>query len=295
MIPLVEGNVNLIELGPRGTGKTFLLRNLSPHVFTVSGGRTSPASLFLHKVTGKVGILGQRKVVVFDEVAATTFPERETVATLKDYMESGQYSRGTRVVASDASLVLSGNLDVAGDEPQPTYTHLFEELPAALIDPAFLDRLHGYLPGWEIPKLSGVGLAQGVGFVTDYFGEMLVKLRDEDFHCLVRRVVLAKDMTRRDQVAVERLAAGLLKLLFPMATSARKRAVKLSPWPASCASGCTINCVKSLPVSFALGSSASKACPSMRRLTCGRATPSNSPPRTRSTSPPSSAPRRVWS
>jgi ATP-dependent Lon protease len=216
LVPLVERNVNLVELGPRQTGKTFLLRNVSPRVFTMSGGKTTPANLFVNLATRAVGIIGTRKVVVLDEIANTTFGDEEaTVSTLKDYMESGQFSRGSKTFAADASLVLAGNLDVEGPQPDPRYRHLFEPLPAALIDAAFLDRVHGYLPGWEVPKITPASLAAGVGFVTDYFGEVLVRLREDDFHAKVQALDFTAGMTRRDQVAVARLASGLLKLVYP--------------------------------------------------------------------------------
>lgn len=216
MVPLVERNVNLIELGPRQTGKTFLLRNLSPRVFTISGGKTTPANLFVNLATKQVGILGARKVVVFDEIAHTSFgEENETISTLKDYMESGQFSRGALAFAADAGLVFAGNLEVEGQLPHPIYRHLFEPLPAELIDSAFLDRVHGYLPGWEVPKITPASIATGVGFVTDYFGEVLVRLRDDSFADRARSVVLHAGMTRRDQTAVERLTSGLIKLLYP--------------------------------------------------------------------------------
>lgn len=215
LVPLAEPNVNLIELGPRGTGKTFLLRNVSPAVFTISGGRPSPATLFVNKLTGRVGILGARKVVVFDEIAATTFNDREVVATLKDYMESGEFSRGTRNFKSDASVVLAGNLDVTGDAPRDGYTHLFEELPPALIDAAFLDRIHGYIPGWEIPKISNASLAGGVGFVVDYFGEVLKELRTQEVASQFGDLRIEAPATVRDERGAMRIAAGMFKLLFP--------------------------------------------------------------------------------
>ncbi|HEX4609147.1 MAG TPA: BREX system Lon protease-like protein BrxL [Urbifossiella sp.] len=216
MVPLVERNVNLIELGPRQTGKTFLLRNLSPRVFTVSGGKTTPANLFVNLATKQVGILGTRKVVVFDEIAHTSFgDEAETISTLKDYMESGQFSRGALHFAADAGLVFTGNLDVDGDQPHPRYAHLVEPLPEELIDSALLDRMHGYLPGWEVPKITPASVATGVGFVTDYFGEVLVQLRKDSFADRVRDVPLQPGLTRRDQTAVERITSGLLKLLHP--------------------------------------------------------------------------------
>jgi len=215
MIPLVERNVNLIELGPRQTGKTFLLRNLSPRVFVVSGGKTTPANLFVNLSTKQVGILGTRKVVVFDEIAHTTFDGNETISTLKDFMESGQFSRGSLGFASDASLVFAGNLDVEGAAPHPKYRHLFEPLPEGLIDSAFHDRMHGYLPGWEVPKITPAALASGVGFVIDYFGEVLTRLRDDSFADAVRGVAMHPGLTKRDQTAVERLGSGLLKLIHP--------------------------------------------------------------------------------
>ncbi len=216
MVPLVERNVNLIELGPRQTGKTFLLRNLSPRVFTLSGGRTTPANLFVNLATKQVGILGTRKVVVFDEIAHTTFGDEDaTISTLKDYMESGNFSRGALAFAADAGLVFTGNLDVDGSLPHPKYAHLLEPLPDELVDSAFQDRIHGYIPGWEIPKIAPGSLATGVGFVTDYFGEVLARLREESFADRVRGVSMHPGLTRRDQTAVERLASGLLKILHP--------------------------------------------------------------------------------
>jgi ATP-dependent Lon protease len=216
LAPLVERNVNLLELGPRQTGKTFLLRNLSPRVFTVSGGKTTPANLFVNLATKQVGILGTRKVIVFDEIAHTTFGDEEgTVSTLKDFMESGQFSRGNLAFTSDASLVFTGNLDVEGTQPHAKYRHLLEPLPDELIDTALHDRMHAYLPGWEYPKISPASLATGVGFVTDYFGEALAALREESYADLVRRIPMREGMTRRDLTAVERITSALVKLLHP--------------------------------------------------------------------------------
>lgn len=216
LIPLVERNVNVIELGPRQTGKTFLLRNLSPRVFTVSGGKTTPANLFFNLATKAVGILGTRKVVVFDEIAHTTFgDDDETISTLKDYMESGQFSRGANAFAADAGLVFTGNLDVDGPRPHPRYSHLLEPLPKELIDSAFQDRMHAYLPGWEMPKITASSVGSGVGFVTDYFGEVLARLRDDSYVDVIRRIPMHEGLTKRDQTAVERLGSGMIKLLYP--------------------------------------------------------------------------------
>ncbi len=216
MVPLVERNVNMIELGPRQTGKTFLLRNLSPRVFTISGGKTTPANLFVNLQNKQTGILGTRQVVVFDEIAHTNFgDENETISTLKDYMESGHFSRGSLGFTSDAGIVFAGNLDVEGNLPHPKYVHLLEPLPKELIDTAFHDRIHGYLPGWEMPKITPSSLTTGVGFVIDYFGEVLCRLREDSFADKVRSVPLQAGVTRRDQVAVERIGSGLLKILYP--------------------------------------------------------------------------------
>jgi ATP-dependent Lon protease len=216
LVPLVERNVNLLELGPRQTGKTFLLRNVSPRVFTLSGGKTSPANLFVNLSTKAIGIIGTRKVVVFDEIAHTTFGDEEaTISTLKDYMESGQFSRGSLAFAADAGLVFTGNLDVEGDQPHPKYQHLLEPLPEELIDSAFQDRMHAYLPGWEVPKITPAAVSKGVGFVTDYFGEALVRLREDSYTDRVRSVALHEGLTKRDHTSVERIGSGLIKLLYP--------------------------------------------------------------------------------
>lgn len=228
MVPLVERNVNLIELGPRQTGKTFLLRNLSPRVFTVSGGKTTPGNLFFNLVNKQVGILGTRKAVVFDEIAHTTFGDSdETVTVLKDYMESGNFSRGSVGFTADASLVFAGNIDIENGQPHPRYAHLFEPLPKKLIDSAFQDRMHGYLPGWEMPKLMPASIATGVGFVTDYFGEVLVRLREDTFADRIGEVTLHAGMTRRDLRAVERITSGLIKILYPDGNLTREELVEL--------------------------------------------------------------------
>ena len=217
MLPLVERNLNMVELGPRQTGKTFLLRNLSPRVFTMSGGKTTPANLFVNLSTKQVGILGNRKVVVFDEIANADFTNaEETIGTLKDYMESGNFSRGSYAFAADAGLVFAGNIDVDGNKPHPRYRHFFEPMPEKLReDSAFYDRIHGYSPGWEVPKITTDSIATGVGFVTDYFGEAMIKLREDSFAHRVAEVPLQPGLTKRDSRAIERLTSGLIKVLYP--------------------------------------------------------------------------------
>ncbi len=219
LAPLAEGSLHLLELGPKNTGKTYLARNVSQDAFVISGGAVTPANLFVHLTTGVPGLLAQRRLVAFDEIARLHLGSAEIVATLKDFLESGQFSRGRHEFASDCSVVLLGNIDVEGGLPARRYRHLCEPLPEELRDSAFLDRLHAFLPGWELPKLEPTSFATGVGFVSDYFGEVLVRLRslpyEAEFHELTRDYPLQPGMTRRDAAAVERSAQGLLKLVFP--------------------------------------------------------------------------------
>ncbi|HUW65890.1 MAG TPA: BREX system Lon protease-like protein BrxL [Spirochaetia bacterium] len=220
LLPLVERNLNLLELGPKNTGKTFLLRNLSPRAFSLAGGRATPANLFVNLVTGAVGLVSSRQVVIFDEIAYTSFTDDlGTVSLLKDFMESGQFSRGRTAHSAETSLVFMGNLQVEGRQPAGSYAHLFEPLPRELQDTALLDRLHAFIPGWEFPKLTPAAINPGFGLSTDYFGEILLALRDlaygSHWQAIRERYPLRDRMTRRDQTAVERVGRGLCKLVFP--------------------------------------------------------------------------------
>ena len=218
LVPLVQSNVNLIEMGPRGTGKSYLLRNLSTRVFLLAGARATPAVLLYDLNRRQIGIVGRKKVVIFDEIGATAFPDKSLVAALKDYMESGNISRGGRSLIADCSFVFSGNLDLDADGRLPSrrYQHYFEALPAELCDSAIADRIHGFIPGWELPKIRDTVLADGVGLVSDFFGEILGGLRrDVTFHDYVRKNLTLKNATIRDQTSIERISAGLLKMLFP--------------------------------------------------------------------------------
>jgi ATP-dependent Lon protease len=218
LIPLVQRNVNLVELGPRGTGKSYLLRNLSSRVYLLAGGKATPAVLLYDQNKRQVGIVGRKKVVVFDEIGSTQISDLSLVAALKDYMESGTISRGGKSLVSDCSLLFSGNLDLDADGQSPSrgYTHLFEVLPPKLGDTAIADRIHGFLPGWEMPKIADDVLADGVGLLSDYFGEVLGELRaDLGFQDLIRSRLVLEGATTRDQNAVERMTAGLLKILYP--------------------------------------------------------------------------------
>lgn len=220
LIPLVEPRYHLIELGPKNTGKTFLFRNVSPGSFVVSGGQATPADLFVNLKNQQVGILGRTDCVVFDEVAGLQVHDPHgTVAILKDYMESGHFSRGGRDYVADASLVLLGNLAIQAGLPSPFYTHLFQTLPDALLDSAVIDRLHAFLPGWEIPKLTPAALEPGWGWAADYLAAILRQLRYHPVDGILARLEsqhpLLPHVTQRDRRALEKTASGLIKILYP--------------------------------------------------------------------------------
>jgi ATP-dependent Lon protease len=218
LVPFVEANYNLIELGPRETGKTYTFRNTSGRSFVVSGGKATPATLFYNKATRKLGVVGLKHVVFFDEIASTRFEDAEaSVSVLKDYMQTGKFTRGDQEFSAHCSIVLGGNIntDIDRHEPDARYHHLFEVLPAELRDAAFLDRIHAYLPGWEMPKIRPENYADGYGFLTDYMAEIFAGLRRRNFQTHVAAWVSMSGMTGRNQDAIKKTAAGLLKLLHP--------------------------------------------------------------------------------
>ena len=222
-IPLVETNANMVELGPRETGKTYLYRNISYYAHVLSGGKATPAQLFINLNTGRIGEVGVRDAVVFDEIANTDFTDpRSFVSIMQGYMQDAKFSRGKKEILAFASLVFVGNLDIQGDLPHEKYYHLFEPLPDFLQVIAFLDRIHGYLPGWEIPKLTPNSYSRDYGFVTDYFCEIMHELRRIDLLGAIRSRFEVVDHARRahgvsgrDQRAVMKTTSGLLKLLHP--------------------------------------------------------------------------------
>jgi ATP-dependent Lon protease len=192
---------NLIELGSRETGKTYTFRNTSSRFFVISGGKD---------------------VVFFDEIASTSFTDPEaTISVLKDYMQTGRFSRGPLEFTAQASIVLGGNIDTDLErrEPSPRYRHYFEILPPELQDPAFLDRIHAFLPGWEMPKVRPENYATGYGFITDYMAEIFTRLRRHNYQTHVAAHVDFGNMTGRNQDAVKKTTAGLLKLVFPHRTA----------------------------------------------------------------------------
>ena len=180
LIPMVERNYNLIELGPWGTGKSFVYREQSPNSILMSGGKITVAQLFVNNATGRVGLLGNWDVVAFDEVVSFELSDSTVVQMLKDYMESGSFARGRDVVPAEASTVFVGNTSRPHTELVRD-AHLFADLPKAMIDPAFLDRLHFYLPGWEVPKLEPQLFTDHYGFVSDYLSEAMRQLRKQTF------------------------------------------------------------------------------------------------------------------
>jgi ATP-dependent Lon protease len=222
-MPLLETNVNLVELGPRETGKTYLFRNISYYAHVLSGGKATPAQLFINLNTGKIGEVGIRDAVVFDEIANTDFTDTKSfVSIMQGFMQDAKFSRGKKEILAFASLVFVGNLDVQGNLPHEKYYQLFEPLPDFLQVIAFLDRIHGYLPGWEIPKLSPTSYSKDYGFITDYFCEIMHELRRMDLIGGVRsrfeivdHAKRAHGVSGRDQRAVMKTASGLLKLLHP--------------------------------------------------------------------------------
>ncbi|MDM8515334.1 BREX system Lon protease-like protein BrxL [Desulfobacterales bacterium HSG16] len=222
-IPLLESNVNMLELAPRETGKTYLFRNISYYAHVLSGGKATPAQLFINLNTGKIGEVGIRDAVVFDEIANTQFTDpRSFVSIMQGYMQDAKFSRGKKEILAFASLVFVGNIDVQGILPHEKYYHLFEPLPDFLQVIAFLDRIHAYLPGWEIPKLAPDSYSKDFGFITDYLCEIMHELRRIDLLASTRSRFELVDLARtqagisgRDQRAVMKTASALLKLLYP--------------------------------------------------------------------------------
>ncbi|HOQ43000.1 MAG TPA: BREX system Lon protease-like protein BrxL [Smithellaceae bacterium] len=222
-IPLVETNVNMVELAPRETGKTYLYRNISYYAHVLSGGKATPAQLFINLNTGKIGEVGTRDAVVFDEIANTDFTDPKAfVSIMQGYMQDAKFSRGKKEMLAFASLIFVGNLDVQGNLPHEKYYHLFEPLPDFLQVIAFLDRIHAYLPGWEIPKLTPNSYSKDYGFITDFFCEIMHELRRMDLLASVRSRFALIDVAKtsqgisgRDQRAIMKTSSGLLKLLYP--------------------------------------------------------------------------------
>jgi len=221
LIPLVENNVNVMEFGPRATGKTYIYRNISPYTRIFAGGNISPAVLFYNIARRSLGEIAVKDVVVFDEISKVKFTNpNEMVGKLKDYMESGHYERGPKRAFSTCSLVFMGNISVERGEtgeyvPVEEFTYV---LPKDIRESAFIDRVHGVIPGWELPKIfkSLYHLSTGYGIATDYFAEVLHSLRRENYtHIIEEEAEFVGDYTIRDERAVKKISSVLLKLLVP--------------------------------------------------------------------------------
>lgn len=216
LVPLVESNTNMIELGPKGTGKTYLFRNISAHTRIISGGQISPAALFVNNRNNSLGLLATKDLVVFDEISTTKLTDSgDTIGKLKDFMESGQFTRGKKQIASNSSVIMIGNITIKND--QPIVVPYFGILPKDMQDTALLDRLHGFIPGWELKRIkqSVEHLSSSYGFVSDYFAEILHKLREFDFSMHIVENVKLVNFDIRDEKSVKKICSGLLKLLFP--------------------------------------------------------------------------------
>ena len=216
MIPFVERNFNMVELGPRGTGKSHLFQQISPYSHLVSGGKATVARMFVNMANGQRGLVCQYDVVCFDEVSGVSFDQKDGVNIMKGYMESGEFSRGRESIRADGSIVLVGNFDV-DVQHQQRVGHLFGPLPPEMRnDTAFMDRIHAYLPGWDIPKVSRDLFTDRFGLVSDVLAEAFTRLRDGSrAAALMGRVHFGGALSGRDQNAVTKTVSGLLKLIQP--------------------------------------------------------------------------------
>ena len=216
MLPLIENNFNLCELGPRSTGKSHLYKEISPNSILVSGGQTTVANLFYNMGRKTVGLVGLWDCVAFDEVAGIRFKDKDGIQIMKDYMASGSFARGKEEKAASASMVFVGNINQSVDVLLKT-SSLFDPFPPEMgTDTAFLDRMHCYIPGWEIPKFRPEHFTDDYGFITDYLAEFVRELRKEQYgDALDKYFRLGKNLNQRDTIAVRKMVGGFVKLLYP--------------------------------------------------------------------------------
>lgn len=215
-VPLVENNYNLCELGPRGTGKSHIYKEISPNSILVSGGQTTVANLFYNMGQKKIGLVGMWDCVAFDEVAGITFKDKDGIQIMKDYMASGSFARGKEEKNANASMVFVGNINQSVEVLLKT-SHLFEPFPNEMAnDSAFFDRMHYYLPGWEIPKMRPELITDEYGFITDYLSEYFREMRKRTFtDSFDKYFKLGSNLNQRDVIAVRKTVSGLVKLLYP--------------------------------------------------------------------------------
>ncbi|QIN80626.1 protease Lon-related BREX system protein BrxL [Rubrobacter marinus] len=218
MVPFVERNYNMVELGPRGTGKSHLYQQVSPYSHLVSGGKATVARMFVNNATGQRGLVAQYDVVCFDEISGVSFDQKDGVNIMKGYMESGEFSRGRESIRADGGIVMVGNFDV-DVEHQQRIGHLLSPMPPEMRDDtAFMDRIHAYLPGWDVPKMRSDLFTEHFGLVSDFLSECWDRLRSESrVSTLHGRVQFGGALSGRDTMAVQKTVSGLLKLLYPNA------------------------------------------------------------------------------
>lgn len=216
MVPFVERNYNLVELGPRGTGKSHLFQQVSPYAHLISGGKATVARMFVNNANGQRGLVCQYDVICFDEVSGISFDQKDGVNIMKGYMESGEFSRGKESIRADGSIVMVGNFDV-DVEHQQRLGHLFGPMPPEMKDDtAFMDRIHAFLPGWDVPKISKELLTNHFGLVSDFLSECWSQLRQQSRVAILQnRVFFGGALSGRDTNAVNKTVSGLLKLLYP--------------------------------------------------------------------------------
>lgn len=216
LIPLVENNFNLCELGPRGTGKSHIYKEISPNSILVSGGQTTVANLFYNMRDKQIGLVGMWDCVAFDEVAGIKFKDQDGIAIMKDFMASGSFSRGKEEKNANASMVFVGNINQSVESLLKT-SSLFDPFPSEMgTDTAFFDRMHCYIPGWEIPKYRPEFFTDDFGFITDYLSEFFREMRKRSFTDAYQEYFrLGRDLNQRDTIAVNRMVSGLVKLVYP--------------------------------------------------------------------------------
>ncbi|MEM0519593.1 BREX system Lon protease-like protein BrxL [Aequorivita flava] len=235
LVPFVENNYNLIELGPKGTGKSHIFSEMSPHGILISGGEVSKAKLFVNNSTGEIGLVGYWDVVAYDEFAGKTKrTDRGLVDIMKNYMANKSFSRGTEVYGASASMVFVGNTDHSVPY-MLKHSDLFDALPKDYYDTAFLDRMHGYLPGWEVQKLRNEMFTSDYGFIVDYLAEVLKELRKEDrTHDYSHYFELSDSITTRDKTSIAKTYAGLSKIIYPQGEIGREDAQELLDFAIEC-------------------------------------------------------------
>lgn len=215
MVPFVENNYNVCELGPRGTGKSHIYKECSPNSILVSGGQTTVANLFYNMSSHRIGLVGLWDVVAFDEVAGISFKDKDGVQIMKDYMASGSFARGREQMEASASMVFVGNINQSVESLVKT-SHLLAPFPEAMIDSAFFDRFHAYIPGWEIPKMRPEFFTNRYGLIVDYLAEFFREMRKRSFADSIEKYFkLGNNLNQRDVIAVRKTVSGLIKLLYP--------------------------------------------------------------------------------